>query len=1425
MTTTRKTRRSSRLDKESSGIDGSSSPNSPCNHLLGPQDVQLGLQSEFELNSSPISGCKKKDYDGTRIVKKKSVAFSDDIGYDLVSSPIKDDTPRKSILKSSNLNSDLGLFNSKNYNGSNDSQIDITNCHESSFWQQGNIVQLPPNHNQLNQLVEGCISVLANPKFQNRFEVYATLNSISKKASGRFWIGILSMSNNNKQSLLVRLVELIKEDIVNYENELFDYDEAKENSVIGVKSDPFRIRVVTQALKLFNSFMIDEDLNNLLPVDDIRWLYEHASIMLIKPNVSKALMSPYLLILKDCKFNVKKKKLIFEDSKLIETMLSSLVNMRSLPSSSIMTEKFFCFRNFLSGFPGIMGKNISHWIGVLIIQILSLPLSYTKCIASGVNTLLEVAKIFLDNRNALIVMKQFCGSPIPLNQVQYFSEPYSMNCSDSWTLDDLGIDFIISRLETLVKSGQFRMAVDIWLAITLMVGSSDSYFEKWILMNKWLQVHKSCFASNISSARLNAITSWRAIIYSICQNGLNQIWKLIDPITKDGTIKDKQTAINTLLQPKIELLNYAISSIDTSQVSNEELDAIHNLNLMIIYSLMNTTSNKSSTKYMYLFWDKLVHQLFKNLYFSNQSSPYLHNLGWMLFNRFLQQSSTTNEKNMNNLRCLINEEISLHEINCLSPRWVHSKSDKVIQTLVLVFELKFLNTAQKCNLFNSFINNIKIVTKKEITPSDISTNLIDNLSKFVEVFKIVPIDFDKLYRILTNLHDTFDPDLLITRGSSNCDLHKNTFYYLLFSITFNTMSEYEITSIITFTMSSISEKYIVKFLTEMFHLGTKFEHSRKIALAKLENRKILCNSLELLFYGTVCGSLAREEDVFIRKVFLVILDSGDIDKYLASLNIDSWSQEAFQNWSLLVKESSSKELKESIRNSMNKKLDNEEDFITFTKFMIQNNFDAELFSFKEKIQNKIGELEGFERFEFSKLWHQYVLTMKKSMDSNVWSDLVEIKPTSNTPNCNKIENSNDIVSNEQHGVKLEGSGDEKFGIEDIELSNSGDPPKDEDFLIEIFDDYEVSTDRRNCHQEIEVNVAETNEKALVADDVNENENQTKVNGKGRKKILKSKSPKANTTKVPFDIHSFAAMLSAKLAQTLKEEVQVSKKRKSTAKSRKKASNKLESVNDAKLEGNNEVQVESLLTERLSQAAATQTSLTSTEDNICSHSQNNELSESLRSSIDNDRNLRRSRRKRGHHDIETEPETKKKVVTRSRTRIKNDNGSSVKKATDELVDSSISTDLFVSTRNVANTRNESKTDTLERADSEITFLEVNVTPVVDINGVRGGGYKDAEPIVSDHSSDSKLPEASNTDIRQNLKEAVVGTNLKEASNTDTKPNLEQAEVGNNLKQIRHLLQTITDEQLKTVNQKDKYDIETVVIEFISRIRKSQTELVP
>ena len=421
----------------------------------------------------------------------------------------------------------------------------------------------------------------------------------------------------------------------------------KENKSIS-RSDPFRIRVINQALKLLSYFMLDQELNKLIPLETIDWAYRRACDVLTNAKVSKAILSSYMVIIKDCKLGAKRRKLLFDNGDLPEKMLFSLINMTKFPSSSLISEQFICFKNFVNLFPNIMAKNIHQWFGMLLLNICQIGSPfYLKCFTIGVHCLLEVTKAFLDNRTVMIYVRRFLSSPVPL-------ETKSMASSESIDLDsDLVssqdtkvVDMVLNKLQELIRESQFKAAMDIWVALTVLVGNAGSSFDKWEPLNKWLQITKHCFNSQDPDARVLALSCWKAVCFNLSRDDAEDIRKALDPIIMGSqNAKSKQTLINSAMKPKVKLFTYLFHSFNAAEMEVEIIDTMHNLFIAILYSIINPIVIKQRTKYLHILWDKVFQFVFVSFYFKKGSSnARMNQLGLKVLMRLLKPSSPINEK-------------------------------------------------------------------------------------------------------------------------------------------------------------------------------------------------------------------------------------------------------------------------------------------------------------------------------------------------------------------------------------------------------------------------------------------------------------------------------------------------------------------------------------------------------------------------------------------------------------------------------------------------------------------------------------------------------------------------------------------------------------------------------------------------------------
>lgn len=1017
--TTRRRRSARKLSHENK--------NSPSRTQKIEDDIGVDTQMSEEiagfLNSSPIKQIDRRLNNSTPtknilssspIKTKKSVAFSDDLISDIPSTPDRNHSSGRSILKSCN-----SEFQNRLVDPSNTSLWRKANENVSygpknpDFWLQGTIVQLPPNSPDLYHLIEGCITVLQDASFDKRFEVYATLNGVYKTNSGSGAVKLFSstledsvlasprknrstpspLKNNSptkkqRESLYVALLagQIIK-DIEATEDSLFDDNKDKENRS-PTKNDPFRIRIVNQATKLMSYFILDQELNKLISLHNIDWLYHHACVMLTHPKASKAIISAYLVIMKECKLSAKKKKALFETGDLAEKMLFALINMKRFPSSSLVSEQFMCFKNFVNLFPGIMAKNISHWFGMLLLNICEVGSPfYLKCFSVGVHCLLEVAKAFLDNRKTRAYVKLFLSSPFSFNiKSMSSSESIVIDSDSNDSQSQKVVDIVLSKLLELIHDGQFKEAMDIWVALTVLVGYSGESFERWEHLSKWLQITKLCFNSQVPQARVLALSCWKAIIFNLCRNDLDEIRKTLDPVMGHSNIKDKQQQITTVMKPKVKLLTYLFGSFNAAEMEDEVIDTLHNLFVAILYSTINPLVIKLRTKYLHILWDKVFQFVFINFYFKKDASnARMSQLGFAVLSKLIKSATPVNERNFNEVRCLSNEPVSINEVNSLPPRWIYSKFDKIMQNMILIFLLENLHVEDKIGFFIAFLASIKPIVKNEALVSPTTFDIIDNIPIVLShLFKTNTLSHDLAIKLIVNLHDTFTSSLLVRRANKQDEIDtSNNIYLPVLANCSKSLSKEEYLEIFQLITQSLSHKKILVFIADYVQLGLKMEDVKAVISDILAKRTVELSSEELGLYGEICQYFDTGFETFVKKLIQTIVVVSDSEKMLncfENLNITSWNYSIVIFLLLLLKNAPNKHIFQFTINLIEKMM--KSNFIATLELLTVQDFEAEIFPLMDQIYTNSLQYSGETLFKICLLLKDYLEYKLKNSENH-----------------------------------------------------------------------------------------------------------------------------------------------------------------------------------------------------------------------------------------------------------------------------------------------------------------------------------------------------------------------------------------------------------------------------------------------------------
>lgn len=984
-------------------------------HLLHPATLANTCkrpEPSFELNSSPIKNshapANGSSHNSAVAIllssptkKRKSVAFSDNLASDIGDEmPVLDaepqiHTPRRSILKSTYVyelhTSPLDPSNSSTW---------VKSPHASNlnhfpsnplFWQPGTIVQLEKNSKDLPQLVEGCIDVLSDANFHKKFEVYASLNLICKVnetatitdlflGEDSPWLSSVENATGFKRTnageYIKSLCSFAHRDIALLEASLFMKTERPK---LGTSSNnPFDSRVLNQVLKFIANLLAVPLLNQAISVSDMKSFYSHTCDILVKPNIPKSLVAPYLSIIKDCQISPKRRKLVFESAPepLLEKLLFALLNMRNFVSSSLINEKFVALRNLIQNFPTVLSKNFHHWFPGFILNLCDLSfVLYAKVIGTGVTTLLEAARSYLDSPDVCLYTRRVLEAPLPMDLKSWMSENLiSVNsCIQTKT-----IDYVVGNLKELIRNGHFKQAMDIWVGLTLLLGNVPNGLDKWNHLGDWLQVHKLCFNEKSINAKEEALSSWKVVVYKVCFLELPEVRALMpisinSPHKMNNSTKMKATPNwEALLWPKIKLLIHPFMSINKTEIRSEIIESLHRLFLSILYGLFNF-QQKSSAKLFQMCWENLVSPVLLNFYFKkNTSTEQMHKLGNEILLGLLKALNPSVDKFSNTLRCLLNEPLAISEINPFNSRWLHQRFETVLPILELAFELTHLSLDTKLSTFNAFIGLLKPIVKKEVVPSDASFDLVKELPNVLERILLThDLSYGATYKLLVNLIDAFGAPNLVPNSAST----KSVFAVILKHATKNTSAQ-DLTVIMNMLYGAVGEKRSLLFLLILTEVNID---ARKEAIAVFIgdclNSKRTDNFLipEMIIISNIFRTLDQNFSGIAKRLIqqLVLLKPIEYESLVLQLQISRWSSNIIHFFLVLMQDAPHEHLKLSCHKLIEEKLDDPRMTETILTYILEQGATKELLSLNDKIMTKLKPLL-LSNSPFKQLWTKYI---------------------------------------------------------------------------------------------------------------------------------------------------------------------------------------------------------------------------------------------------------------------------------------------------------------------------------------------------------------------------------------------------------------------------------------------------------------------
>ncbi|GEQ70974.1 hypothetical protein JCM33374_g4655 [Metschnikowia sp. JCM 33374] len=887
------------------------------------------------------------------------------------------------------------------------------------FWQPGTIIQLEPKSNDLPQLVDGCVEVLSDGSFDKKFEVYATLYLVCRTNDANTTVDLFSGENSPWLASVEKatgykpkattahvhnLCQYAKRDMQHIESKLYvrkehpkqehasfdgpidPAEDGERPTLSPVKNNPFESRALTQALKLMAYFLAMPPLNVLIPVADIKWLYGHACDMIVKPTISKSLVSSYLGILKDSNFSAKRRKHIFQSypDAISEKMLFAILNMKNYLSASLISERFIALRNLIQNFPAISAKNFHHWFPGLLINLCDLSFAlYSKVVGTGITALLEAAKNYLDNNDICVYTRKFIEMPLSTNQKSWVTESVASSTGEH---EYLAFDYVVESLKSLVEGGFYKYAMDIWVGVTLLLGNYDDGIDNWKHIGSWLHVHKMCFNENSLVAKETAISSWKVIVYKICCHDLKDARSSL-PASMDSPGKNlispgpKRIAkTEEILRQKIRLLIHPFMCITNYEIRKELVDAFHNCFLSILYHLL-CHQPKLNAKYLQTIWDKIIQPVLLSFYFKkDHSTGLMHQSGLAIMKKLLKPSSPLPEKEYSSTRCLSNEPMKISDIVSLHPRWVYHRFDKVLPIVSLVLKSRHLSFDEKSEGFLCFLDSIKYAIKNEVQTSDTTFDLIDNLPFCLEALLTdAKVSYTYLNRVVLSLNDTFGATKLVSMTEDTKSVVEPVMARGL-----PQLRNDQARSIIEMWYYAIGEKNNLKFLSILDDVNRSLgrQDVADFIVESLNNKKtIKFSANELVMIGKMLQVITHDFSPIAKKILqqIVLLKTEDFEAMIIQIGIVKWSVPIF-NFFIGLMSDAPYHLKQATIDLIRQRARDSRDFKDIADYVLFNKFDFEIFHLRNEIVASVKDSESAD-CGLANLWCEYVKNFNSDLQA------------------------------------------------------------------------------------------------------------------------------------------------------------------------------------------------------------------------------------------------------------------------------------------------------------------------------------------------------------------------------------------------------------------------------------------------------------
>jgi hypothetical protein len=462
------------------------------------------VEHDSHLFSSPIKKVSTSK-------QKKQVVFSSDIDKSPISSsPIKSQNtiePR-SILKSNDIENELSGFLSID-------QILTLDLSESNSWQEGVVLQIPHDYNNLKKVIDECSNGLISKNFTRKYEVYATLNHLLK-ANTR---SVEDLNNFFNDQNVKNIIMSVEKDLI------------KINKDLKQGTNAFQLRLASQGIKLVTLLSYVRILTNLDQV------YDLIINILRNENIPKSLVSAIIQFLKTITEGYYNK---------MEKATIAIIQMKYFSSSSITSEKLNLLKKFIILKPALLNNCNYQILSHLLYSILNTDVAgYSKILLSSISVLTCIAR----NGESKLVMAKLLSEEIE-SSFTSFNQNSSTKFQSWMTIGHA----ICETLDYLIYIELYSHAAKIWTYLLYMTCYNRPSFNisKWELNT--FSYFKKTFMNLFTKPQgfVFAIESWKVIIYNF------QIMSI-----KNQSDDELKTIIDLLMLPfkmtNVESIDHKIS--------------------------------------------------------------------------------------------------------------------------------------------------------------------------------------------------------------------------------------------------------------------------------------------------------------------------------------------------------------------------------------------------------------------------------------------------------------------------------------------------------------------------------------------------------------------------------------------------------------------------------------------------------------------------------------------------------------------------------------------------------------------------------------------------------------------------------------------------------------------------------------------------